>query len=369
MRYRAIYIERTTMLPFSVEDALQAIDDGWITRRKHPDLPLYILNYSPETQYRNYWNDVTLNCRGLIVDEDWNIVARPFAKFFNLGQVNLPIQFTDPVEVMDKADGSLGILYPTPWRSYRIATRGSFASEQALHATDVWRDKYSHLGCYLDKYLGGFTFLFEIIFKENRIVLNYGDMDDLVLLGAVMNDTGHYIGPREAAGMLVYPGPVVDVYDYNTISDALASMGRKNKEGYVVRSHNFMVKIKEPDYLELHRLVTNVSPKTVWEQLKAGKSKDKIVSAFPDEFHEYVSSMIDPLTARFAERFDEIFSNFHSFMTKLGLDKSRKDYAQEFKRHADARYYFLLLDNRPIRDTLWDELKPKEQNNVRSDNN
>lgn len=349
------------MLPFSLDDLNKSIADGRVTERQHPTLPLYIYNYSPEVQYDNRWDEVTLNCRGLILDEAGNIVARPWKKFFNLGQVNLPIQMTDPVEVMDKADGSLGILYPDKpgIYSHSIATRGSFESTQAQRATMMWKLRYSQY----DKAasISGMTYLFEIIFPENRIVLDYGDMSDLILLGAVQTSTGYYYGPREAQAFLGWEGPVVEVYDFNTISDALGAMGRKNAEGYVIRSHNFMVKVKEPDYLELHRLVTNASPKTVWEQLKAGKSKTEIMSAFPDEFHDYIGGMVDPLIAAHDARTDEILDGYASVMDSFmsdGVPFDRGAFARSIAKAADKRYYFLLLDNKSIGDVLWTELKP-----------
>lgn len=118
----------------------------------------------------------------------------------------------------------------------------------------------------------------------------------------------------------------------------------------------------------MHRLVTNASPKTVWEQLKAGKTKDEIVSAFPDEFHDYIGSLADPLLAEYDRRFQEILKQyqfamdnvFKSKSNSVDMSVSRKDYAFEFKKHKDGRYFFLLLDNKPIREVLWTELKPRE---------
>lgn len=362
------------MLPFSIAELETAIAHGDVTRRVHPSLPLYIYNYSPETQYSKKWNNVTLNCRGLILDEDYNIVARPWKKFFNLGEVELPVQFDDPVEVMDKADGSLGILYPTssPFYSghheYAIATRGSFESEQAKFASALWKSRYDGLHP-----MQGYTFLFEIIYPENRIVLDYGNQKELVLLGAVENDTGYYVGPEQASQMFYiyvngkitythYLGPRVQVFEHNSISEALGHMDRKNAEGYVIRSHNFMVKLKQPDYLDLHRLVTNASPKTVWEQLSSGKSKSEIISAFPDEFHSYIESMVDPIIYDYGVRLEEVLQGYNEAMRRVEnlLDSpARKDYARVFNKSKDAKYYFLLLDSKNIRDVLWSELKPK----------
>jgi RNA ligase len=365
------------MLPFTREELAQALEDGDVTKRDHPLLPLSIYNYSPEIQYTNKWNNVTRACRGLILDASLNIVARPWEKFFNLGQIELPIQFDDPVEVMDKADGSLGILYPTAKikfgrvvpDGYAISTRGSFESDQARHGTETWRVKYGEL---IPE--PGYTLLFEIVYPANRIVLDYDGMDDLVLLGAVQNQSGYYISPTIAKHMFFkqsgeeqreyveWPGPVVEVYNHKSISEAIGSMGRKNKEGYVIRSHNFMVKVKEPDYIELHRLVTNVSPKTVWEQLKDGKTKTQIVSLFPDEFHAYVESMIEPLIYNFNLRFAEIQDQYHKVMDNYlkveGGEFSRARYARFIRNEKDKRYFFSLLDGRSIRDSLWSELKP-----------
>ena len=354
------------MLPFTSAELADAVIDGRVTARRHPSLHYTIFNYSPEVQYSNHWDDVTLNCRGLILDDNFEIIARPWRKFFNLGQVDLPIQFDTPVEIMDKVDGSLGILYPDlPGivGKFSIATRGSFESEQAQHATFVWKMRYEDY--YNDpaesEVLKDYTILFEIVYPSNRIVLDYQDMDDLVILGAVEKETGYYVGPTAAANMIAWPGPVVEVMPYKTLSDALGHMERPNAEGYVIRSHNFMVKLKQPDYLELHKLVTNASPKTVWEQLRAGKSKEQIISAFPDEFHTYIGSMIDPLLEKFDARGQEIFENWSKLIDTLYDTKpTRKDYALLFKGHRDAKYYFLLLDDKPIRDVLWTELKPKE---------
>lgn len=364
------------MLPFSTVELLRAVENGDVTARKHPTLPYTIYNYSPETQYRKLWNDVTLNCRGLILDNNFNIVARPWKKFFNLGEVELPMQFTDPVEIMDKVDGSLGILYPVhdPYfhnnlNGWAIATRGSFISEQAQHATQVLEAKYRQDFPNFEKVALDYTFLFEIIYPENRIVLNYDGMDDLILLGAVENETGYYLSPVVASAMLGWNGLVVKTFKYKSITEALGHMDRQNAEGYVIRSHNFMVKLKQPDYLELHRLVTNMTPKTIWEQLKNGRLIKDIVADLPDEFHSMVENIAAPLMNAYTERVAEIIEsywNIHSQVKQAKSIPSRKDWASVFTTYKDSKYYFALLDQRSINELVWNELKPKESD-VRSD--
>jgi hypothetical protein len=78
----------------------------------HPTLPLFIHNYSEKTQFDKRWDEVTMSCRGLILDNNGDVIARPWKKFFNYGEGRLKIDDVMPVEVTDKMDGSLGILYP-----------------------------------------------------------------------------------------------------------------------------------------------------------------------------------------------------------------------------------------------------------------
>lgn len=349
------------MLPFTPEELKLAVDEGRVYARRHPTLPLTIYNYSDEVAFGGWWNAVTLNCRGLILDDNFNVVARPWAKFFNVGQRDNEIAWDAPVEVTDKLDGSLGILYPHRQFEWAISTRGSFESEQALEGTAILHANYRQD---FPNFLEDNTYLFEIIYPRNRIVVNYGDTRDLVLLGAVNKRYGYYVGPHEAQSEIQWSGPVAEVFNFDNFTDALANWPeRPGKEGVVVRSGNKMVKLKQPDYLELHKLVTNASPLNCWRQLKEGHTTFQIVSRFPDEFQDYIFDMCEPLLEAYSVRFNEILDGFDrvmvGFMSKAE-DFNRGGFARYIKNEPDKRYYFLLLDSREIRDVLWQELRPRE---------
>jgi RNA ligase len=171
-----------------------AVSAGNVRLQRHPQRPYVIYNYTEACQYAGAWTRVTLACRGLIVDESTGrVLARPWPKFFNHNEPHAPALAADaPVVVTDKADGSLGVLY-RDGDEVAVATRGSFASEQALHATRVLRERYPDFVP-----PAGLTVLVEIIYPGNRIVLDYGGLDDLVLLGAVETATGRTFGPAAA---------------------------------------------------------------------------------------------------------------------------------------------------------------------------
>jgi RNA ligase len=351
------------MLPFTREELQLAVDEKRVYARRHPTLPLTIYNYSDEVAFGGWWNSVTLTCRGLILDDDFNIVARPWSKFFNMGQRDNEIEFHAPVEVTDKLDGSLGILYPHADYGWAIATRGSFSSDQAIEATAILHEKYKRD---FPNFLEDNTYLFEIIYPENRIVVDYKGQRDLVLLGAVNKRYGYYLGPGEAQGELMWNGPVAETFQFKDFADVLANWPhREGKEGIVVRSGNKMVKLKQPDYLELHKLVTNATPLNVWRQLKEGHSGFAIVSNFPDEFHDYIWDMAQPLEKAFETRLAEIMKGYSYMMDTYASygegEFNRGRFARLIKNSPDKRYYFMLLDNKSIRTVLWQELRPREE--------
>jgi RNA ligase len=252
--------------------------EGRINRQVHPDLPIHVLNYSAKAQYMNKWTQSERVCRGLILeDHTLNVIARGPAKFFNYGDPRVPqVDLDSPVRATVKHDGSLGI----GWRyegHYGIATRGSFMSPQAQHASAMIDDRIGQMIYESSmKFLkggpgegGGCTRIFEIVYPENRIVLDYGDRDELIELGEVLNEDG-VIHFRPAH---MYRTPVI------TLAEAFKLPVDDDEEGFVLdvqpkqrhlpwgRADDFHVKIKGETYKLLHGLLTNTNARRIWTQL------------------------------------------------------------------------------------------------------
>lgn len=81
------------------------IDEKFVSARKHPTEELWIYNYTPSAAYGRVWNEVTLICRGLVLDAEYNIIARPFRKFFNVEELEPEIIPRLPFDVYEKMDG------------------------------------------------------------------------------------------------------------------------------------------------------------------------------------------------------------------------------------------------------------------------
>lgn len=329
---------------------------GFVRSNEHPDdNEMWILNYTEKAAYEGHWNNVTLNTRGLIVGPFCDILARPFPKFFNYGQVGCPeIDLDEPAVVSDKMDGSLGILYREKLTGkYAIATRGSFTSDQAIHATEILRTKYAD---YVPP--KGVTLLFEIVYPKNRIVCNYGDMDDLVLLGSVDIASGDNWDASELDWD--WPGPKAESFPYRTMREALEAKPRAGKEGFVVHLliSDVRVKIKQEDYVRLHRIVTGLNARSVWQAM-LDDTVDELIEQVPDEFHDFVRGVERDIQAEVSELIDFVHNRFARLESMLDESATRRDFAILAKDENYSWALFNLWDGKPIRPKFMQLCKPK----------
>ena len=58
-----------------IETLEKYYEDGLLHRQVHPTLDLTIWNYSPKVQYEKLWDEVTIQCRGLVTNSKGEIVA------------------------------------------------------------------------------------------------------------------------------------------------------------------------------------------------------------------------------------------------------------------------------------------------------
>jgi len=150
--------------------------------------------YSPPCQWKPAaeWNWFELNARGLIFDAvTGGVIARPFTKFFNYGQ-SLPNPDTQIVEVTEKIDGSYAVCY---FRNgdWTITGHKQFNAPHIQWATPYLRNELGGIPVeYQD-----WTFLFEAIHPDNRIVVNYEGKTDLVLIGARNRIDGQEMSGRD----------------------------------------------------------------------------------------------------------------------------------------------------------------------------
>ena len=340
-------------------------EEGLVYKQVHPTLPLTIWNYSEKVQYENLWNEITLQTRGLVTDDKGNVVARPYKKFFNMEEgKHTP---TPDFEVYDKLDGSLGILfnYEDEWV---FATRGSFNSDQSIKGLELLQ-KYDYYKLHKD-----YTYLFEIIYNDNRIVVKY-PYEDVILLGMIETKTGYDVdlyneGVDVRLKNLINNIGINIVKKYDGIKDysILKSMIKDDEEGYVVKfSNGDRMKIKGEEYLRLHKIMTNVSTTSVWEMLSEGNDVLDLLKDVPDEFYNKIKMYVKDLRYnhyRYGEYAHKIYSYFrYGKYGDVEPEPSKKEFALHLdncKVHPKIKSIcFAMWDGKDYDKIIWKLLKPE----------
>ena len=225
---------------------------------KHPEKELFIFGYyNGGIDKPNVWNELTKMCRGLIVDNEGNIIERPFEKFWTFRQYmsedtlllsenriqKLP---NIPFKIYEKVDGSMATLYWIDDEPF-LATQRSFSSPKAKKATEILHKKYSHT---FDKFNKEYTYIFEAIYPETSIFIDYGNQEELYLIGIIEKKTGNAI-PVTDIGFPICKD-LTEQYGHIKNYDDLSNLNISNLEGFVIHYENDLrIKIKFPWYKEI----------------------------------------------------------------------------------------------------------------------
>ena len=203
------------------------------------------------------------------------------------------------------------------------------------------RSKYSHV-----RFKSDWTYLFEIIFPANRIVVDYGQTEDLFLLAIIDTATGKDL-PLEDIGM-----PIVKQFDGLTDLAAIRAIQDPLNEGFVLRFESGLrIKVKFEEYKRLHKLLTGVSPRFIWETLRDKRSFEEIIDRVPDEFYNWATDLKNRLLSRYSEIEQQCKADFKD----LG---DRKQTAMYFKTCEHPSVLFSMLDGKPYDDYIWKIIRP-----------
>lgn len=344
--------------PILLNNLWKEVEAGRVSVSQTGDL--YIFKYTQETHIKDLWNDVNRQARGIIFRTDGTVVARPFEKFFNLHErpetEPKALPWDEGVEVYEKLDGSCGTGYIDNDGHWALATPGSLESDQAIMGTRILNEYLNALDepLYDIQHLPlDCTPVFEIIYPENRIVVDYKGATRLVLL-AIFEHNGVEWHPArvdriaEACGFTRPKRYDISLREEIPFED--------NHEGYVARFGNgFRVKIKSPAYLRVHRILNHLSPKGVIDLIR-GKEYGVTISQLPKE----LAKEFDDLRAFVQGIYNEILTNAHArlnlMLEEVPDNSLRKQYAIWVSKNvpnAESGFVFALLDGKDIEDKIW----------------
>ena len=220
-------------------------------------------------------------CRGKIIDMNTlEIISYPFDKFFNINEVSdtkedIIKQRLDNnryLYVLDKKDGSTIIVSKYKGKPI-ITTNGSFNNEQTEWAKELFTKKYT---TFLRNMQEGYTYIFELIHPENKIIVDYGNEKALYLLSIRDLSTQKLLSIEEihqVADKFNFPYP--EVFSFNNLDHIIhlaRTLRNANREGWVLRigasdGNEYMVKIKLEEYFAMHAAFDKITVSFVYRHL------------------------------------------------------------------------------------------------------
>lgn len=246
-------------MEFNLDLLKKYADETFICYEKHPTADRYIFGYYSGDFKPIVWNKVTKHCRGIILDGKGKVIEHPFMKFWTFKQylskdtillndnqiMKLP---RGKIKIMEKIDGTMCTLYWIGNQPY-LATQRSFTNPKAQEATKILYDKYKHT---FQRF-----YIFEAVYPESNVLIDYGTTRDLFLIGKVDKKTGMPCDIDEMG----FPMAKDYTKEYGHITDfnELISLNLPNQEGFVIYLENGnMLKLKFPWYQEAHRILDSI---------------------------------------------------------------------------------------------------------------
>ena len=322
------------------------VKKGLVRSQTYKDMAIY--QYTEFTQFESLWNNCTLNARGIVFDDDGDLVQRCIPKFFNHDEPDgikverLTLAEQVPV-IQEKLDGSLIKITKDEKHGLVITSKASFESDQAKMAKEIVEENnYS--------FKEGWTYHFELIHPDNQIVLNYGDERKLVLLAIIDNKTGKDVNIYSDEFKFEKP----KLYDYETLLDINAINKDGLHEGVVVNYGSYRLKYKTDEYIRLHRIVTEFTPKRVWESLSSGQRIDRM--NIPEEFIKWLDETEKELLSKYNELFNKIdYAILETEnMTNKEIALSNDENIKEMRE-----YIFAIRSGKDVKAKIWKAIKPK----------
>jgi hypothetical protein len=234
---------------------------------------IYVLKYSKRVFYDNLWNDCLEECRGTIVDSDFNVVQRPFTKIYNYGvESKAPVLSEDTVvECFRKVNG---FMVAVTWHDGKllVSTTGSTANDYVDMANSfigLRRERF-------ERYVSSFsdlTFMFECVHVNDPHIIV--EKPGLYLLGH-REKTWESVAVRDGTDLFHQYALADHMVEFKrcTLGEMLQEVKTVRHEGFVFYTDDYKVsaKIKSPYYLTAKWVARN--PRT--EKLLTREFKEQI---------------------------------------------------------------------------------------------
>jgi len=278
------------------EELRKYVETSGLVNMKEAGEGIYVLKYKKKVFYDNLWNEYIAECRGSIVDKDFNLVSYPFTKIYNYGiEEAAPVLAPDTrVTAFRKVNG---FMVACTWYNgdVLVSTTGSTDSDYVAMAKEMM---LTHMS-WTDWQLGftrtdmdGMTVMFECVHPADPHIIP--EKPGMYVLGYRENTWGSKIGhDRDTLWLLgkVFKCHVPESTE-TTVGNLVEQTKNVRHEGFVFyTADGVSAKIKSPYYLTSKWVARN--PRT-----------DKLVDLNQDIKHsidEEYYPLVDAIRANIVE--------------------------------------------------------------------
>jgi hypothetical protein len=215
---------------------------------------IFVLKYKKTVFYNNLWNKYIAECRGSIVDKDFNLVAYPFTKIYNYGIEKESPVLSDNTEVIAYRKIN-GFMVACTWYNgdVLVSTTGSTDSPFVGMAKEMMLTHMSWADwqlAFASANMQGLTVMFECVHPTDPHICP--EKAGMYVLGHRDNEWCSRIGHSPA--VLEIMGTVFNCYVPEVYRVSLGELKQMTKEcrheGYVFYTQDGVsAKIKSPYYL------------------------------------------------------------------------------------------------------------------------
>jgi RNA ligase len=274
-------------------------------------------------------------CRGMIFNQDGELISRPYAKFFNIGekeetQLN-KVNLYESHIVLEKLDGSMIRPIPTS-EGFNLATKAG-VTEISQQAEVFISDKPHYAKFIHSMFDGKLTPIFEWVSRKNRIVVDY-ENDNLILTAIRNTEMGNYLPYFNMLDLAKHWNiPVVQAVDGLAVQNIELFVKQireweNGEEGVVVRfDTGHMVKVKSADYVLRHKTKDAINQEKNVLQCLLNDSVDDLVPLLTPED----ADRLKRFQRAFLAGLDEVALEMAELFVKGNkMYPEKKDFAVEF---------------------------------------
>jgi hypothetical protein len=210
---------------------------------------IYVLKYSKRVFWENLWNEYLEECRGTLVDADFNVVSRPFTKIYNYG-VEDKAPVLDPNTEVDAYRKVNGFMVAVTWHDgdILVSTTGSTDSDYVKMARELIDVERYRKVC---REWYNTTFMFECVHRNDPHIVP--EVEGMYLIGyrAKSWDASPVLPDPKILRMLgINFGTLPVEHHRTTVGELLVEVKKVRHEGFVFYAEDGVsAKIKSPYYL------------------------------------------------------------------------------------------------------------------------